>query len=281
MDFFARIKTLPLLAALFILLALTPAPAQAGAAGLWDQLDTSLQPDANGGAGYVLREDIAKRFTLSAIGDSLTDNNVLKDVLYDRLNNADFPFRSIPGGTTIRRHPTNGGTTDSILGRVWSGNWGAGEGADFVLIMAGTNDLDYYGGDATQLATTMVSNVQEMVYSVLGGQTDPATRPAVIVMGIPCYLDQELTSRAKIYNNLLRSSLQHVDIVSDANWYDLYDANTGAAQDWLMDDFKHPNNDGMYRVAENWFEAIDALYNPTRISDDSHIFKGDWYFQRQ
>ncbi|MBI5523578.1 MAG: SGNH/GDSL hydrolase family protein [Desulfarculus sp.] len=282
MHLFARNKTLPLRAALLCCLVLCSAPAWAGTSlSPWDNLGTSLQPDLNGGAGY-LREDIEKRFTASAIGDSLTANSVLRNVFYDRLNNSEFTYRSIPGGTEVLNHGLPGGTTASIFNSAWAGDWGAGEGANFVVIMAGTNDIDYNrGDDINALANAMVANVQDLVYSVLGGQTDPNSRPSVIVMGIPCYIDADRTARAKVYNDKLRSSLKHIEIFSDANWYDTYDANDKTALYSLMEDDKHPNDDGMYRIAENWFEAVDALYNPKRISADNHVYKGDWYVQHK
>lgn len=281
MDFFAIKKSLPLKAALLLGLVLCSAPAWAGTAfSPWDNLDTSLQPDTNGGAGY-LREDIELRYTASTIGDSLTTSSVLQNVFFDRLNNSEFTYRSIPGGTSVLKHGLPGGTTGSILEAVWARDWGYGEGANFVVIMAGTNDIDYNRHDnINDLANAMLANVQEMVYSVLGGQSDPNNRPAVIVMGIPPFGDSDWTARAKVYNDLLHSSLKHVDIFSDANWYDLYDSNSKTAMGSLMEDEKHPNDDGMYRIAENWFEAVDALYNPNRISADNHVYKGDWYVQR-
>lgn len=281
MHLLARNKSLPLRAALLFCLVLCAAPAWAGISlSPWDNLDPSGQPNANGGAGY-LREDIEKRFTASAIGDSLTANSVLRNVFYDRLNNSEFTFRSIPGGTEVLNHGLPGGTTGSILDAVWARDYGYGEGANFVVIMAGTNDIDYSRHDnINDLATAMVANVQEMVYSVLGGQSDRNTRPAVIVMGIPPYTDPDWTARAKVYNDLLRTSLKHIDVFSDANWYDLYDGNAKTALGSLMEDEKHPNDDGMYRIAENWFEAVDALYNPNRISAANHVYKGDWYVQR-
>ena len=282
---FSKSKRIIPWAALLLGLLLGSAPAWAGvplSTNPWDQLYSSSLPSSGGDTGYALREDIGVRFLASAIGDSLTDNGVLHNIFTDRANNSDFVFRSIPGGTEVNWHGLPGGTTGSILDATVSHDWGAGEGANFVIIMAGTNDIDYSRhDDIKDLAPAMVSNVQAIVDSVLGGQTDPNSRPAVIVMGIPCYLDSDWTAKAKTYNDLLRSSLKHVDIFSDANWYDLYDSGTKAASTSFMEDIKHPNGDGFYRIAENWFEAMDALYDPKRISAENHVYKGDWYFQRQ
>jgi lysophospholipase L1-like esterase len=278
-----KTSRLPLWAALLCCLALMAAPAWAGtpASNPWGQLDATGLPSTNGNTGYALHEDIEARFTASTIGDSLTDNSVLQNVFFDRLNNSEFIYRSIPGGTNVIRHGMPGGTTGSILDAVENRDWGYGEGANFVVIMAGTNDIDYNRHDnISDLAPAMVSNVQAIVDNILGGQSDPNNRPAVIVMGIPCYTDADWTARAKTYNDLLRSSLKHIDIFSDANWYDLYDSNSKTALGSLMEDVKHPNDDGFYRIAENWFEAVDALYDPKRISAANHVYKGDWYFDR-
>ncbi|MFH1033498.1 MAG: SGNH/GDSL hydrolase family protein [Pseudomonadota bacterium] len=279
-----KTKAISLCALLLFCLVAWSAPAWAGLplSSPWDGLDASGLSISGGGTGYALREDIEARFTASTIGDSLTDNSVLQNVFFDRLNNSEFTYRSIPGGTNVIRHGMPGGTTGSILDAVENRDWGYGEGANFVVIMAGTNDIDYNRHDnIADLAAAMVSNVQAIVDNILGGQSDANTRPAVVVMGIPCYLDTDWTERAKTYNNLLRSSLKHIDIFSDANWYDLYDSNSKTASGSLMEDIKHPNGDGFYRIAENWFEAVDALYDPKRISANNHVYKGDWYFQRQ
>lgn len=222
------------------------------------------------------------RFLCSAIGDSLTDSSPLQSIFYSRLNDPGYSaFRSIPGGTQVNFHGNPGGTTGSILPATQSHDWGAGEGANFVVIMVGTNDLDYNQGDAIEdLAAAMVSNVQAIVDSALGGVSDPNLRPAIIVSGVPAYLDATLTSRAKYYNEQLRTKLDRVDIFTDGAWWDLYDSGTGTAYGWLMDDYKHPNGDGFYRIAEDWFKGVDALYNSDRIGSDSHIYRMPWYFER-
>lgn len=232
------------------------------------------------GQGVAYADD-EYRFLCSAIGDSLTDSPQLQGVFYSRLNDPGYSFRSIPGGTRVSFHGNPGGTTGSILPLVQGNDWGAGEGANFVVIMVGTNDLDYNQGDAIEdLAAAMVSNVQAMVDSALGGISDPNQRPAIIVSGVPAYLDANLTARAKYYNEQLRTKLDRVDIFTDGAWWDLYDSGTGAAASWLMEDFKHPNGDGFYRIAEDWFKGVDALYNASRIGSDSHIYRMPWYFQR-
>ena len=262
-----------------------PTPALATAAP-WNSLDAidGQTPSPNSldgvGAGWARSEDFDFRYIASTIGDSLTDSEHLQGVFYSRLNDPGFPFRSIPGPTQVYRHGLPGGETGSILNMVRQQDLGAGEGANFVVIMAGTNDIDYSrGAPLAELATAMVANVQAIVDDVLGGNHDPAVRPSVIVSGMPPYLDPDLTAEAKYYNNLLRTTLKRVDVFTDATWWDLYDPSTGAAARDLMDDFKHPNGDGMYRIAENWFEGVDSLFNPKRFSQDAHIYKMDYYHQ--
>jgi|GEM_PF-6219764 len=267
--------------ALACLLALMAAT---GAARAADPLQYSLYDGAN----PVFAEQSAAysgddyRFLCSAIGDSLTDSSPLQNIFYSRLNDPGYSmFRSIPGGTRVNFHGNPGGTTGSILPATQSRGWGAGEGANFVVIMVGTNDLDYNQGDAIEdLAAAMVSNVQAIVDSALGGISDPNQRPAIVVSGVPAYLDATLTSRAKYYNEQLRTRLDRVDIFTDGAWWDLYDSGTGAAASWLMEDLKHPNGDGFYRIAEDWFKGVDALYDPSRIETDPHIYRMPWYFQR-
>ena len=270
------------LAASLLALGLAAAPARALAPA--DNLNApdlfGPSPSSGGlGAGWVRAEGY--RYMLSAIGDSLTDNGTLHGVFYERLNDPGFAFRSIPGSTGVYWHGLPGAETGDILNNVRSRDLGAGEGVDFVVIMAGTNDIDYSGGEPIEtLAKAMVSNMQAIVDDVLGGNHDPNVRPAVIVSGMPPYLDPTQTARAKYYNELLRSTLKRVDVITDASWWDLYNAGTGTAEGWMMDDNKHPNQHGMYRIAENWFEGVDALFNPTRFSAANHLYKGDWYFQR-
>ena len=47
-----------------------------------------------------------------------------------------------------------------------------------------------------------------------------------------------------------------------------------------MDDNKHPNSDGFYKVGEDMFNAVDTLFNPTRASASNHIYEMQWYFTR-
>ncbi|MFH1058833.1 MAG: SGNH/GDSL hydrolase family protein [Pseudomonadota bacterium] len=266
-------------------LALTASPAAAGRpVNLLDQADgiggVSYAVDG-GSVGWALDDTDGYQFICSSIGDSLTENSNPQGTFYSRLNDPGYIYRSIPGYTQVYKHGLPGGTTASILNLVESRDYGAGEGANFVVIMAGTNDIDYNRGDSKEaLADALVANVQAIVDSVLGGISDPNLRPAVIVSGIPPYLDADLTAKAKYYNEQLRTRLDKVDIFSDANFWDLYDAGSGTADSGLMSDNKHPNSDGFYRVGENWFEAVDALYNEKRINSSNHIYKGAWYFDR-
>lgn len=268
-------------------LALAAQPAAAGRPiNLLDQADGSglsyaIAGFGSGAVGWASDDTEGYQFICSSIGDSLTENHQPQGIFYSRLNDPGFTFRSIPGYTQVYNHGLPGGTTASILSRTESRDYGAGEGANFVVIMAGTNDIDYNRGDSKEdLANALVSNVQAIVDSVLGGISDPTRRPAVIVSGIPPYLDADLTAKAKYYNEQLRARLDRVDIFTDANFWDLYNAGSGTAEGSLMSDFKHPNEDGFYRVGENWFEAVDALYNETRINTNNHIYKGSWYFDR-
>lgn len=219
--------------------------------------------------------DLDYRFKLSTIGDSLTHNTHLQAVLSDRLNSPNYAFRSIPARTSIANHAQDGQGTAGILNAVISGNWGAGEGASFVTIMAGTNDIDH-GVDVT----VMRDNVQAMIDSLLGSDYTQGVRPSIIVAAMPPYENTEQSARAKEYNDLLRTTLDKVDIFTDATFYDLYNESTGGAVQDFMQDNKHPNDDGAYRLAEDWFKAIDALYDPTRIETDPHIYKMNWYYQR-
>lgn len=282
-------KALGYLAVMMLIcgLALTASPAAAGRpADLLDQASGqgavySYSITSGDSVGWALDDTDGYQFLCSSIGDSLTENHNPQGLFYSRLNDPGFAYRSIPGYTRVYNHGLPGGTTASILNLVESRDYGAGEGANFVVIMAGTNDIDYNRGDSKEdLANSLVANVQAIVDSVLGGISDASRRPAVIVSGIPPYLDADMTAKAKYYNEQLRARLDKVDIFSDANFWDLYDANSGTADSSLMSDNKHPNSDGFYRVGENWFEAVDALYNEKRINSTNHIYKGAWYFDR-
>lgn len=269
-------------------LVLAASPAAAGRAlEALDQanglggLSYSIGGVGNGAVGWAMDDTEGYQFTCSTIGDSLTDSPHLQGIFYSRLNDPGFAFRSIPGYTQVYRHGLPGGTTASILNLTVSRDYGAGEGANFVVIMAGTNDIDYERGASKEaLADAMVHNVQSIVDSVLGGVSDRNLRPAVIVSGVPPYLSGTLSDTAKYYNEQLRTRLDKIDIFTDANFWDLYDAGSGAADRSLMSDNKHPNYNGFYRMGENWFEAVDALYDETRIKDENHIYKGMWYFDR-
>ena len=126
-------------------------------------------------------------YLLSAIGDSLITFPDLQSSLDGHLNDPSFQFRSIPGTTQINFNGLPGATSDQILNMVNDQNLGAGEGANFVVIMCGTNDIDYTGLTPQQLAPQVASNIQGIIDSALGGNTDRNARPAIVVMGVPGY----------------------------------------------------------------------------------------------
>jgi lysophospholipase L1-like esterase len=235
--------------------------------------DYSPPDDYNGGTS-------SGEYLVSTIGDSYMDNSHIRGVFSDRLQ-GDYAFRSIPGTSTVNFHGYAGQRLGSIYSRANGDNVGYSEGADFVLIQGGTNDINLdrdVGLD--ELVDRMIDDLQRIIDIVYDGNYDPNTRPAIIVSAIPPMLDPSLTDKSQALAERIINSLDKVDIFTTANFWELYDAGSDAANSIYMQDNIHTNDDGSYRVAENWFEAIDALYDPTRIENDPYIYTGNWYFDR-
>jgi lysophospholipase L1-like esterase len=217
-------------------------------------------------------------YLCSVVGDSHTANTYTQSILNQRFQE-DYAFRSIDGITQVNYHDWSGQRTSAIADAVVnSGRYGAAEGADFVIIMCGTNNVDYDRWlSAEELADIMVNDYQRIIDSVLGDNYDVDVRPRIIVSGILPFLDSSLTEKAEYINDALRTRLDKYDVFTNANWYDLVESTQEYANPDLFRDNKHPNDLGAYIVAENWFEGVDALFDYRRIIDNPYIYRGPWY----
>jgi lysophospholipase L1-like esterase len=148
------------------------------------------------------------------------------------------------------------------------------QGADIVLIMAGTNDLVQAGNkDPQSYINSVVSAVQRIVDYYTFDNSD--SRPKVIVSAIPPSTNSGITSLASTYNKELENALKGygVDIFMTSNWVDFLDTSTGTAKSSMYSDYLHPTQDGYYAMAENFFDAIRALYNPDYFKTDTTLHK--------
>ena len=243
--------------------------------------DTDSDDDDTGYTAPYIEWGSSGPFTISNIGDSYQANTDIQTTYTSRLTDPDYEYRSIPNYTTPTFHDFSGQRLGGILSGVQSQNLGAQEGVDFVLIQGGTNDINLDRSvDLDTLVNRMIYDIQRIIDEVLNGVSDPNERPAIIVSAIPPMLDGSLTDKSEALMERLITSLDKVDIITTANFWDLYNADTDTANGDYMKDNIHTNADGSYMVAENWFEAVDALYNPYRIANDPYIYAGNWYFDR-
>jgi lysophospholipase L1-like esterase len=218
---------------------------------------------------------------VSAIGDDLTEAMYMQDVLRERLGHP-LGFSSPATESKLSAHGMSGSYIGNIQDQVISQNWGDGEGAEYVLVMAGLNDMVWgqqNGADPAGHAAEVVSQVQGIINEASGGDPNNPNRPRVIVSALPPSQDAGLNQHIQAYNQALASSLIGADLFIETNWYDIVDGQSGLAQGGLMTDFMLPNGDGYYRIAENWFEALGALRDPGIADNNPYIHRQSSYRQ--
>lgn len=205
-------------------------------------------------------------YTVACVGDSLTEYG------YARYMDA-----ICSGNTTYDWNVIEDGLPGFTAQRVYtySANHGwKNQGADIVLIMVGTNDM-VQGANKNQQSYTdyVVTYTQKIVDYYTFNNSD--SRPKVIVSAIPPSTDYGISSRADFYNKELENALQGygVDIFITSNWYEFLDTSTGTAKSSMYSDYLHPTQDGYYAMAENFFDAIRALFQPEYFKNDSYLHK--------
>ena len=205
-------------------------------------------------------------YKIAYIGDSHGVNKFMLETLQSRLDNPSVYDCDIPGPNEfyVQTYGLGGYTTDGIWQAMEAANYAAG--ASVVLVMAGTNDLTnwWYNHTGTisweNQMNNMVSNMQKIVERIADPNRDG--RPRIVVAGAPPSLDNNISNYAMQYNNSLQNALtNYVDVFVQDNFNDLWNYDTNTVRSELMRDNVHPNNDGNYRIAENWLQGITALWD--------------------
>ena len=216
--------------------------------------------------GTKMSSSDGKDYKVALIGDSHAVNRHMLTVLQQRLDNPAAFECNIPGPNDFyaQTYGLEGRTTSGIWSAMSETNYGAG--ASVVLVMAGTNDLSsWYYWDSSSISwedqlNKMVSNMQKIVERIADPNSEG--RPRIVVAGVPPSLDANISSLAWDYNTALQAALtDYVDVFVQDNFNDLWNFDTNSVRTELMQDTMHPNNDGYYRIAENWLQGITALWD--------------------
>ncbi len=205
-------------------------------------------------------------YTVAAVGDSLTEYGYARYMDAICSGNTTYDWNVIEDGLPgfkaqdVYRYSANHG---------WKN-----QGADIVLLMVGTNDM-VHGTDRDR--DSYVANVINWVQRIVDYYTfdNADERPRVIVSAIPPSTNGAITELAQYYNSELENALQGygVDIFMTSNWIDFYDSSSGNAKSSMYSDYLHPTQDGYYAMAENFFDAIRALFQPEYFTTDPTLHR--------
>ena len=202
-----------------------------------------------------------RAFKVAMVGDSHAVNKFMLETLQYRLDDPGAFECNIPGKSYIQTYGLGGYTTQGIWEAMEQANYASG--ASVVLLMAGTNDLTlgYYNNyNWENQLNNMVSNMKKIVSRI--ADPNSAGRPRIVVASAPPTLDANISARVQEYNTRLQNELtQYVDVFVQDNFNDLWNFDTNSVRSELMRDNVHPNNDGNYRIAENWLQGITSLWD--------------------
>ena len=206
-------------------------------------------------AAYVIEAE----YTITCLGNSVTTG-----VPYQGTNDA-YPAQMQDmldlayGEATfeVSNRGVGGYRADQIYSDLVSEGWMAEDDPDFVLLMAGGNDLS----QGQSIAST-VNDMQNIVDHVKSYTNQTGATPKIIVSAmIPNNISVPFgAAYVALYNSSLESSLTSVDLWFETNWDDFFDSGgTGGAKVEYMYDTIHPNVTGYEVMAENWKEALGTF----------------------
>jgi len=234
----------------------------------WESYATPVGRAPKGSNPHRLEDGLAYSSTtlVSCLGDSITNGYP-----YAGTENT-YPSRLLllletahgPNGFEVINHGVDGYRADQVLADLQGLNWMA-EDPRFVLLMVGGNDLAQEVlpdlSNLSQVIDQTVAEVQAIVDIVNDHTNADGSHPQVIVSAFPPNRISGGAGSAVValYNTSLESNLTGVDLWITDNWDDFYDPDTGQARASLMYDAVHPNIEGYAVMAENWYQAIEAL----------------------
>ena len=231
-----------------------------------DLVSTATQSTDYVEFGTKMASSDGRAYKVAYIGDSHGVNKYMLETLQTRLDNPATYACDIPGPYDfyVQTYGLGGYTTQGIWEAMEQANYAAG--ASVVLVMAGTNDLTNYWYNhydsiswENQL-NNMVNNMKRIVERIADPNSEG--RPRIVVASAPPSLDANISALAMDYNAALQNALtDYVDVFVQDNFNDLWNYDTNSVRTELMRDNVHPNNDGNYRIAENWLQGITSLWD--------------------
>lgn len=168
------------------------------------------------------------------------------------------------GTYNVDNRGIGGWRADEVLADIQEQNWLAIDPA-IVLLMVGGNDLaqEILDGDTPSAVISRTTDEVQSIIDLIKAHTNAdGTIPKIIVSTTLPTTTAIATLVVKSYNDSLETNLTGMDSLITTNWSDFYDPITLQAYPSLMADSVHPNEEGYEIMAQNWNEAIQAIYTP-------------------
>ncbi len=244
---------------------------------------TTQNPEPTDVAGEEPQAEPSKptrRYVTSLIGDSHAANNATRAALSERLNDPGAFGSAMAGPSDLRYHSLGGGRIAAVRDYVSDGGFGSREGADFVLLMAGTNDLVWLrntGADVDSTIDRMVADFKDLVNKIDDLRFEG--RPRIVVAATIPTTDARMNEWAMRFNERLLNELENVDLFLENLWYALWDESAGVARSDLMRDYIHPNDTGAFILGQEWFEGMKALFDGSIADSNPYIHKMPGYLK--
>ena len=205
--------------------------------GFWRELFSVLDPVAEAAVEPTL---------YIAFGDSITNGRDLAGYppkLELKLREGIGPSKVYNRGISGERTPEGLARIDGVLEELE---------AEYILIMEGTNDVTFgYSKES------VVFNLGEMVDRSRAHDTIP-------FLGSLTPRQDSLDQRTREYYN---PAIEEMAAEKDVPYVDMYSALTDL-RDTHFEDGKHPNEEGYWVVAVQWYNAIYAYLNPEEEDSD-------------
>lgn len=235
---------------------------------IWFLGDSITQSNADGDANGSPRKSlynllVPAGYTFRYTGHSTANQDGLTNALY-------YYHSGVSGSVIATNVPGRTGMTQGITNGWWVGASLSTAKPDIIIIMLGANNIN---SDIERTnAPTQLSNMVDVIYARAGVGT-----PAIFLSNVtPIRTSPTVTSNQAVFNATVPGIaaafraqgkfVYFVDVFTDVN-------NNYAAS--MQGDNLHPNSNGNTRIAQQWFNAIDAevglsLHSPTGLTIEAY-----------